>query len=52
MKDKLPYEYLLSGDGFEEVAILYDGSTSKFNIICTWEDKDGNKYENTVLTSI
>ena len=52
MDDKFPYEYLESGDSFEENVIIHMGSKRKFEIITEWEDKDGNNHTLTQLRSI
>ena len=40
--DKMPYEFLEPQKGFEVVAVIHNGSSSKFLIITEWTDKDGN----------
>ena len=52
MDDKIPYEYLAPGDSFEEVVIYHMQSASKFNIICSWENDQGESFTNEQLRSI
>lgn len=51
MKDKMPYEYLEPGNGFEECVVIHMQSASKFKVISVWEDDKGNKFSNEQLKS-
>lgn len=42
-KDKMPFEYLEPGNGFEEHVVLHMQSSRKFKVICRWEDEKGVK---------
>ena len=46
MKDKMPFEYLEPGNGFEEHVVVHMQSSRKFKIICKWEDKNGEQHFN------
>lgn len=46
MKDKMPFEYLNPGNGFEEHVVLHMQSSRKFKVICRWEDENGEKRSN------
>lgn len=46
MKDKMPFEYLEPGNGFEEHVVVHQQSSRKFKIICKWEDKNGEQHFN------
>lgn len=39
--DKMPYEFLEPQKGFEVVAVIHNGSSSKFLITTEWTDKNG-----------
>lgn len=43
MKDKMPFEYLEPGNGFEEHVVVHMQSSRKFKVICRWEDEKGEK---------
>lgn len=43
MKDKMPFEYLEPGNGFEEHVVVHMQSSRKFKVICRWEDENGEK---------
>lgn len=47
--DKMPYEYLEPGNGFDQHVLMHGGSSSKFKIICTWEDEQGKIEQNEQL---
>lgn len=49
MKEKLPFEYLEKGNGFEERVVVHHQSSSKFRIICRWKDEDGTERSNEQL---
>lgn len=51
MKDKMPFEYLEPGNSFEEYVVIHGGSASKFEILSTWEDMNGEKFSNKQLRS-
>ena len=51
-KDKVPYEILETGKNFEEIVVVAMGMPSKFEIITTWEDKQGKKHSKTQIVSI
>lgn len=51
MNDKMPFEYLEAGNGFEEHVVIHGSSSSKFEIFSTWEDKNGEKFSNKQLRS-
>lgn len=44
-----PFEILEPGQNFEEYIIIHMNSEKKYKVITSWEDKDGNKYENEKL---
>lgn len=46
MKDKMPFEYLESGNGFEEHVVVHMHSSRKFKVICKWKDKNGEQHSN------
>lgn len=46
MKDKMPFEYLEPGNGFEEHVVVHMQSSRKFKVICNWEDGNGEKSSN------
>lgn len=46
MKTKMPFEYLDSGNSFEEHVIIHMQSARKFKVMMTWEDESGIKNTN------
>lgn len=51
MKDKMPFEYLEPGDGFEEGVVIHMQSSPKFKVISKWKDQMGNEFSNEQLRS-
>lgn len=51
MNDKMPFEYLGAGNGFEECVVIHMQSSTKFKVISMWEDETGNGFENEQLRS-
>ena len=50
-KDKMPFEYLEPGDGFEEGVVIHMQSSPKFKVISKWKDQMGNEFSNEQLRS-
>lgn len=51
MKQKLPFEYLEPNNSFEETVVIHMNSSSKFKIISSWENENGDKFTNEQLRS-
>ncbi len=52
MKEKMPFEYLEPNNSFEEHVVIHIGTSSKFEVISSWENEDGENVTNTQLRSI
>lgn len=52
MREKVPFDYLEPGKGFEELVIVYSGMPSKFPLLTTWEDNNGKKYTKEQIVTI
>lgn len=51
-KDKIPYEFLESGKGFEEAFYITLSGHHKYEITTIWEDDKGNKYSKRQIVDI
>lgn len=51
-REKVPYEFLESGKGFEELIIVHMGTPRKFKVTTAWKDKDGTRYNKEQLVTI
>lgn len=51
-RDKVPYEFLEPAKGFEEHVIVHMGSSNKFKVTTTWNDKQGNAYSKEQIVTI
>lgn len=47
--ETMPFERLNVNKSFEEIVIIHSQSARKFKMILTWEDKDGNKYNDEII---
>lgn len=51
-RDKVPYEFLETGKGFEERVMVYDGTPNKLKITITWTDIEGTPHSKEQLLTI
>lgn len=49
LNETMPFECLKVNKSFEEVVVIHLQSVRKFKMILTWEDKDGNKYNDEII---
>lgn len=49
LNETMPFECLKVNKSFEEVVVIHLESVRKFKMILTWEDKDGNKYNDEII---
>lgn len=49
LNETMPFERLNVNKSFEEVIVIHLQSAKKFKMILTWEDKDGNKYNDEIF---
>jgi len=47
--DKMPFEELEPGKGFEQALIIHMGSARKFKITTTWADTNGKEFSKTQM---
>lgn len=52
MREKVPFDYLEPGKGFEEHVIVYSGMPSKFRLTTVWEDSKGIQCSKEQLVTI
>lgn len=52
MKDKMPFEYLEPGNGFEEHVVIHMQYSRKMKVICSREDENGDKSFNEQIRII
>lgn len=49
LNETMPFERLNVNKSFEEIVTIHLQSARKFKMILTWEDKDGNKYNDEII---
>jgi len=49
LNETMPFERLNVNKSFEEIVVIHLQSSKKFKMILTWEDKDGNKYNDEII---
>jgi hypothetical protein len=52
IREKVPYEYLESGKGFEEIFVVILDTPRKFIITTTWQDIEGKSCSKEQIVSI
>lgn len=52
VEPKVPYEFLEAGKSFEENILIHLGTKSKFGLITTWIDEEGQTHSKEQIVSI
>lgn len=52
LRNKVPYEFLETGKGFEENMLVHSGTPPKFKIITMWEDDGNQRFSKEQIVSI
>lgn len=52
LRNNMPYDELEPQDSFDASIIYYDNAPTKFRVIITWQDENGNTYNKSQLCSM